>query len=925
MGREFYYLVKIITTTSPGPFDILYTLNGVRYPALLYSGEPALNVLLSDIEDVVDPVIIRVPSNFDEIIIVDSNNINCEDKINNKYTACLIFFIKTNGDLYSYTPPANPILLENMGLNALSIGLNNVHMFILTTDKILVEYNSTISPFGYQQTATYGPINELTSITCRDDEYNLYGVGQNNIYRIRTNVLPALDHYTIDLIATTQPPRLFHEKVFYNDSTDTIITISRDYTLLLDWPYFLNEYDLNGNLIYSINITSKLPNITPVAIFYYTPYVFLTGLNGEIYYLIKQLDIFFKFNTFSQFSYLAHSAQLLECSEYHLGDMIQEPESTVCVDFSPYLNGVTDNMTGYLSVGDLVSDTGTVDDYVIDWYLDNQIAFSSGSLTSGVNGILYHPFNGASKLPANDGIYTPQIRWIKVNGELYSREKTNGYKFSPDLTDCLSNITVLPYSCDGSGTSIYDYEIAYNWTGHTGELLTRTVAIRFVSSEIKYFAWQFYGYSVSDRVTVELENNGNRIALHDIVFGTDLPQNDFTQNPILYRRESSKVVEDLTNYSININDKIIFTINPSYYNKSELRTNWNLSTKCLKTLDYVATCEPINIESRTIDTTIEPVITDNGNCEYTLQLYSVEPATPTNDFINYLGIVTYANYGGYTDYSTKSLSYKFSVNKVSARIFSIKNECKYLLGTISLTKTGPNLQMVFSNIDDYRRFKNKFEEVYNSNTIYYNNSPNSDYHHFTGMQMLLYNHCADGKIMYPYHWHHLSPYSLGDETTKTISITITNTTNAYNNIGVCDTTEQLINGYINTIDTNINRPNLTNLTIEASSIDLFSDWNIYQTIENVIGGGMGRQNFVPVTFFGGCDPSTNKWVYEVNNNIIMYSFYRIYLSVLITNVNDPVNNFVIYNILDSNSKPIEDPNNYIKVYDKVNGIGTWYI
>lgn len=121
-------------------------------------------------------------------------------------------------------------------------------------------------------------------------------------------------------------------------------------------------------------------------------------------------------------------------------------EYPICLAVHPYFNTV-DSTT--FTIGEVVADNHVINSYLIDWYKDGIIVFTTGDS-------IVHPFT----LDVQAGTYTPQFRWINVDGYYYSPTKQSGYYYAPDLIDCLPSVTK-------EQTEICGYGLLYNWYAAT--------------------------------------------------------------------------------------------------------------------------------------------------------------------------------------------------------------------------------------------------------------------------------------------------------------------------------------------------------------------------------------------------------------------------------------------------------------------------
>src|SRR6056297_277082 len=82
----------------------------------------------------------------------------------------------------------------------------------------------------------------------------------------------------------------------------------------------------------------------------------------------------------------------------------------------PYFDQYTEQSVSVLEVGNLISDACTFDEYVIDWYRDGQLVFTSG-VGNDPDITIFHPMTGDSAVPVPSGTYTPVLRYVVLNGE----------------------------------------------------------------------------------------------------------------------------------------------------------------------------------------------------------------------------------------------------------------------------------------------------------------------------------------------------------------------------------------------------------------------------------------------------------------------------------------------------------------------------
>ena len=242
---------------------------------------------------------------------------------------------------------------------------------------------------------------------------------------------------------------------------------------------------------------------------------------------------------------------------------------TKCADCSLSFSAVTsNNLIGELTVGVVQAVSGTIGDYLIEWHLNSTtgstvfITGNSGNTDPTIQA--YHPF--VDELVQAGNLY-PVIQYIYINGTSYSAYPTSIHGlYSPNLATCLGTITVLSMSCSNGATgSTYDHTISYVNTTMPSYVANRTLEYDLntdgSSTEIAY---EFYGYTIGDRITVSYVTNTGSTIIDDWVVGLDCTGTTYNTTPKFYKAQSLRTTISLTGFTYISGDYLLFNTYPAY-------------------------------------------------------------------------------------------------------------------------------------------------------------------------------------------------------------------------------------------------------------------------------------------------------------------------------------------------------------------------
>jgi hypothetical protein len=303
---------------------------------------------------------------------------------------------------------------------------------------------------------------------------------------------------------------------------------------------------------------------------------------------------------------------------------------TACSTFGPHFSSTFSGSDGFLSADTIVTTTGNVSTYVLEWKAD-----SSAGRTVLISGVGSDPSIQVQEPFYNEigfgGTLWPTIKYIYIDGNKYSAYNTGGTDlYSPDLRNCLPSITVIPIDCCTKlgADPVYPYDLSYINTRDTGANKSRSLKYNICSDDVNYLAWEFAAYTVADQIKLYYCTSTNQTGtlLDNFIFGI----NYVTTNlyPINYPDGSArtynqysqhgaagtKYITKFDNITYHTGDYIRIDITGSIYEPLNNNTNWELKLKSLYPSDV---CCNIPIDSSLSKLTGDVSITYNANsCVY---------------------------------------------------------------------------------------------------------------------------------------------------------------------------------------------------------------------------------------------------------------------------------------------------------------------
>lgn len=414
--------------------------------------------------------------------------------------------------------------------------------------------------------------------------------------------------------------------------------------------------------------------------------------------------------------------------------------SMTCENISPVVNYVcaaqmcdtcnlsmvtVNNNIGLLDAGSITSNTCTVGNYAVEWYLNSvspaNFQFTSGNSANSDPAIeVFHPFTGVSAIPVIGGTYIPVIKYITLDSVLYAPTAIPNSTLSLDLTSCLSNVTIINPGCTNSFNTSTFYSHEYVYTALTNFINASKTLYFEPSNTTQYLAYRFKCFNISDRIQLYSLLTGVESLIDDVVIGQDVPTTNVTTVPKVIQDEQAKGIIELPAYNPNRVIKIVIT--PSYYVPSNQNTSWELGLKCLDGFD----CN-INLPSSYYNGLFTKV------CSSNTALCTAANRVTFNFFptqYNYLG---FRNIADPVIQTSSLVSYTLSGYAQSS--------CVSLTGTVTYVKSGSTLNITFSNQTHYNTYK--AQAIAASSNCGSNSNSNITFYNSYDINIRLENNCGD--------------------------------------------------------------------------------------------------------------------------------------------------------------------------------------
>jgi len=490
--------------------------------------------------------------------------------------------------------------------------------------------------------------------------------------------------------------------------------------------------------------------------------------------------------------------EVTECTETY------EP----CITYEPHFD-MTSGGVGLLDVGILMSDTATIGDYVIEWRygsITGELVLVSGSsynIDIDIN--VVHPFDPPVVLAA--GTYYPVLRWIEIDGLIYHSNPDLGDRFGEDLIECVDLIEVLQpvvvesLTCD-NGTLVYgdyDHRIEYKNEDNPPESASASLTLDLNDDgSTKYLAWEFVGYTVSDKISFYYEDAlGNRTLIESAIIGNDVASTDYTLEPIEINYFKFESAVNLKSFVYTFGDKVHIEIVPSVKQPSNKNTNWRLDLKCL---GDVFECNYIDDDWRTIDPCTISGTWNIGACRLDVNFTTIVPLLAESYERTYL--MPSSPY-------TLPLEANFNIEGAYRNTGSY-GTCTNMADAITYTKSENTLTIDFEDSTTYGNWKTKYNSIIASLDSKGYTTDITNYAHYMYIRLYTWHGtdvdtvCGDSTSQSNISFHK-SAIPVWDDINSIVTITqndvIENGTTNYS----CNNTYETITAYLTNMNAMINR------------------------------------------------------------------------------------------------------------------------
>lgn len=578
--------------------------------------------------------------------------------------------------------------------------------------------------------------------------------------------------------------------------------------------------------------------------------------------------------------------------------------SDFCADCNLRFDVFSSNTVSQIVAGLLIDDcTGTtITDYVIDWYGPNSttnVQYTSGYGTAFTGFSFTHPLTGSQAIFAQSGSFFPQVRYIKINGIVYSQSGGTGSVLA-DINTCLSanTINVSPFDCTNGISSKPQYTHEVNFSAQANGIPPIALDATFeLSSTTQYFWFAFKAFEIPDTLTLTFSGSSysDPIVIESLKIGSgaelqssQLPTATFSPSVVTKsagtwdQRYISKVL-CLTGLTINNGDKIIINITP---NQNNFQTDWSLFFNgCSTTFDCDHCFKNPSPNFKISGSTIQ-IFT--GSCDTRFIKFDISGCTDayfSTDFFNgYFFGNTYqlANFSnpysplvspGLGQLTSSGFLLGNSTNNFTVGVLtcgesgacdqsctplcssSNNNYIRYKKSNTGVGGTGL-FEMFFSDINDFNFYLNKINTAINTllnqcTNVYVNNSSFIEYFKYFKLRIPINVsgnlECGDGNIPEEYRFHISTQVTTALTSYYEIKLTMPTITNLVpiknceNCFSTCDNVRIGINqnstGTTNIIDFVTNRG--------SRYVNPIETWQVNQNISSQLEYTYIQQIYIP--------------------------------------------------------------------------------
>lgn len=581
------------------------------------------------------------------------------------------------------------------------------------------------------------------------------------------------------------------------------------------------------------------------------------------------------------------------------------------------------NPVSVLDVGTLDGGSCSFDEYVIDWFRDGDLYMTSG-VGDDPDIEAYHPFTGTAAIPVINGTFVPVVRYVILSGETTkifpAKKPCQDYC---DFTNNLPSIEVSGLDCTSvNQTGDYQYKVEYN-SLQDYSFASRTVRW-MLSGNMRYFAVRFEAFTVADKLEIFLNDNTEPLTAY--ISGSQNNINDTTQFP--YRLQGTPAfVLDLQGWQNG--DYLTFRITPSVLEQNT-NTNWILRLKCLEesVADFEANCALFTPQMQAeIDISTIYMVNEPSACRYAIYATMGAPA------INMGSSHPLYKYCLWNDTASGITTNVFTTGEIGMAFsystfgnwqtqFSGSSTCVALEGIITLSKVSNLFTFVFTDVDDYNRYKARYDSMMASSwandwvddpTSYY-------YYRYAYIYWRKAVSCGDTQTATYIHFHITSIFTFDDQN-MTMQIEILNPANQCEGAETCVTTCTSISSRVSMVAGTLN---LSASYLGESSVGIVSPFAGSRVLPfvNATTTAFAVVQYACVDQSAPCYPDKTCFAPTYTQ---IWSQCRLYGKI--TNYSDPVNNFEVYDGInrETGCSTGSSSASYILIYKVVNGVQTFPI
>lgn len=306
-----------------------------------------------------------------------------------------------------------------------------------------------------------------------------------------------------------------------------------------------------------------------------------------------------------------------------------EPTDCEC---SPSFDTYVTPSIGTIDVGELIG--CEYDDYVIDWYDDEDNIKLTTAKTFAHNSIvghslpnvdLIHPLTGASAVYMPIGIYTARIRYVIIDGVTYYPDSPSVpcRIYCPGLNIDLAIIEITSIECGETNITndYYDYETSYSPTGNVSYKTYSYFTIELASDGSSgYLGIYMKPEVITDTIWVYWGNIEDDVLIDMYKSGTGVSSSSEGVAP--YASGSEKMVSgDERKVVVSFIDKTysagqILTV--KIESNVNTNTKWLYRFKCLSKTDFPEITNYFPLLLRKVDDIVINSVTRSTTCVYTI-------------------------------------------------------------------------------------------------------------------------------------------------------------------------------------------------------------------------------------------------------------------------------------------------------------------